>query len=159
MNGRDEKNLEQQVDRALKALPELKAPARLLPRVMEMVAARTARPWYSRSWLEWPAAVRSVSFAVLVLIFAGICFAAWQLTRAAGVTLAMEEVRDAFSGVAALLNTLMVILNALVLAVKHLSTPVLAACVVGLVLAYSACIGLGTVYFKLAFARGSGGNN
>lgn len=65
--------LEQRVDRSLKALPAPTAPATLLPRVMAAVAQVDRSPWYSRAWLAWPRAAQVASALVLALI----ALAAW----------------------------------------------------------------------------------
>jgi hypothetical protein len=61
--------LERSADRALRRLPTPHAPATLLPRVLAAAAALARRPWYSRTWLTWPAPLRvgSVIAAALVL--------------------------------------------------------------------------------------------
>jgi hypothetical protein len=72
-------DLEDVVDRALKRLPEPRAPHTLLPRVMAAVederAARLAgssRRTGARPWLSWPLASQVASLAVLVVLAMGI---------------------------------------------------------------------------------------
>jgi hypothetical protein len=62
--------LEQQTDRALKALPEPHAPSSLVPNVMRAVAAASeARtPWYSRAWLTWPLEAQLASLALVAIV-------------------------------------------------------------------------------------------
>lgn len=60
-------DLELFVDRELRQLDAPRAPATLLPRVMQMVAARAHGPWYARSWFTWPWGWRIVSIAVVAL--------------------------------------------------------------------------------------------
>ena len=50
-------------------------------------------------------------------------------------------------------NTFNVLVNAAVLAVKKLGTGVIVACLVAVGIGYAMCIGVGTVYFRLAFAK------
>jgi hypothetical protein len=64
----DSRDIEQRVDRALKALPAPRAPHTLLPRVMAAVAHTGRAPWYSRAWLTWPRAAQAASLFVLVAI-------------------------------------------------------------------------------------------
>ena len=59
--------LEKRVERALDSLPAPKAPATLMPRVMQAVAAAAAKPvpWYSRAWLQWPLEAQLASLIAL----------------------------------------------------------------------------------------------
>src|SRR5262249_40733510 len=102
MNSEYEKNLEQQIDRTLKRLPDLAAPASLLPRVMETIARRHALPWYHQPWQMWPAALRACTLVLLLASCGALCVACWQLTRAAGFAAASQELAQTFYGVTAL---------------------------------------------------------
>ena len=46
------------LDRELKALPDLPAPASFAAGVMAMVRAYELRPWWLRAWVEWPLPVQ-----------------------------------------------------------------------------------------------------
>src|SRR5213075_540057 len=98
MNPEYEKNLEAQIDRALKELPDLVAPSRLLPRVLETIARRHSLPWYRQPWQMWPAAVRVATMIFLLASCGALCAACWQLTRAAGFSAASQELAQSFSG-------------------------------------------------------------
>lgn len=65
-------DLETRIDRALKDLPEPKAPGTLLPAVMLAVRAAAVRPWYARPWTSWPGQWQAASATVFVLLVAGI---------------------------------------------------------------------------------------
>ena len=56
------------LDRELKQLPELPAPAALVHRVMLAVHQRRSQPWYRRPWPAWPPACQILS----LLLFAGL---------------------------------------------------------------------------------------
>src|SRR5690606_29977434 len=60
---------ERNSDRALKALPEPRAPEGLLPAVMVAVRA-AARPWYARPWAHWPGQWQAVSAAAVLALLA-----------------------------------------------------------------------------------------
>lgn len=64
-------DLERDIDRALKALPEPRAPRTLLPAVMLAVRAGALRPWYARPWATWPRGWQVASTAALALLVAG----------------------------------------------------------------------------------------
>ncbi len=128
-----EKRLESEIDKELRALPELIAPHSLFLRVMAAIESRLNLPWYRQSWQGWPLALRAVSLVILLALFGGLCFATWKFS--------------------AILHAVSVVLGSLVLAVKQLSTAVIICCLVALGFGYAMCVGLGTVYLRLALSR------
>ena len=153
MNSDYEKRLEAEIDRALRALPDLQAPASLLVRVRSAIAQRAAVPWYRQSWQMWPVVWRVAAMTVLLASFGGLCFASWQLTRAAGFSLAMQEVGHLFSGVTAIWTAMNAVAGTGLVVIKHLSTGLLIATCAAVVFGYAICVGLGTAVVRLAFAR------
>lgn len=77
MNSQPEDELAAQVDRELKSLPPLSAPAALAPRVLAAIAAQQPAPAYRSAWQSWSLAWRLASFTMLAALFAGLCFAGW----------------------------------------------------------------------------------
>jgi len=148
-----ERELELEIDRELKALPELDAPVTLASRVRLAVEQRRALRWYNQPWQNWPFGLRAVTLALLLIMFGGLCFVSWRLTRAAGYAAAMQEVAGLFSGVTTLWNTINVLLGAVVLIAKHLGTGFMIACLLIAGAGYALCLGLGTACVRLAFAR------
>jgi hypothetical protein len=148
-----EYELERQVDRVLKRLPEIPAPRTLMPRVLAMVRTRAGLPWYRQSWQAWPMPLQVATIFVLLLSFGGFCFAAWGLSRAAGYAAVRQEIGEMFSGLAVVGNVLGVLFTAIRLAVEKLGTAFIIGCFAAAALAYSVFIGLGTVYVRLAFSQ------
>jgi hypothetical protein len=153
MNSDKDRRLEQRIDRELKALPELAAPLDLARRVRKAIEARTALPWYRQSWEMWPTPVRWAAMAFLLTAFGSLCFASFQLTRAAGAANALAEVRGMFAGAELAWRVLGTLLTALVLAIKQLGTGFLLGCLAATALAWISCVGLGTMWVRLALAR------
>jgi hypothetical protein len=153
MNSEHERELELEIDRELKALPELPAPGTLVRRVMLELERRRSLRWYTQPWQNWPLTLRVAALVLLSTMFGGLCFASWQLTRAAGVSAAMQEVGGLFSGLTTVWNLINVLLGAVVLVVKHLGTGFMIGCALVAGLGYALCVGLGTAYVRLAFAR------
>jgi hypothetical protein len=145
--------MEMEMDRELKALPELAAPGTLARRVMLAIEHRRALRWYNQPWQNWPFGLRIAAFGLLSIMFGGLCVASWQLTRAAGVSAAMQEVGGMFSGAASVWNIINVLFGAVVLVVKHLGAGFMIGCALLAGLGYALCVGLGTAYVRLAFAR------
>ena len=153
MNENKDSQLEAAVDRELKALPNLRAPKTLLPRVMAVIDQRAGVPWYRRAWQTWSLPLQAVSMLVLLAAFAGMCFGSWQLVHGSAVASAISEASGCFRILSTTLSTLGVLVNALALAVRSLGSVVLFGILVALLLGYAVCVGFGTLYVRLAFAR------
>ena len=153
MNPDHDQRLAAVINRELRALPELAAPAALADRVMRAIKQRARLPWYRRSWQTWPVALQAASLVVLLALFGGLCLGGWKLSQTEAATMALRRAGEWLSGLNLIGNTLYVLSNATLLVVKKLGTGVIVACLVMVGLGYAACVGLGTVYFRLAFAR------
>lgn len=63
-----ESELEQVIDRELRALTPPRAPATLLPRVLQAIAERERRPWWQKSFAHWPWPARLTFFVATTAI-------------------------------------------------------------------------------------------
>ena len=153
MNPEYEKQLEAEINRQLKGLPPLVAPATLIARVLTAIENRVALPWYRQSWPMWPMALRAVSLLILLSVFGALCFAGWKVSQAQSVLTAMHTMAGWFSGVSVVWNTLNALGGAVIVVAKHLGTGFIIACFVAAALGYGLFVGLGTFYVRLAFAR------
>lgn len=68
-----ESDLEALIDRELRKLPELQAPASLVPRVMSVLERQARRPWWQRAWWEWPGLARWAASAVALAVLLICC--------------------------------------------------------------------------------------
>jgi hypothetical protein len=153
MNPDYDKQLEAAISRELKALPELAAPGVLANRVMATIEQRARVPWYRRSWQTWPGTLQAASLVVLLALFGGLCLGGWQLSQTGTAMLALHRVCEWFSGLGVIGNIFNALVNAAVLVVKKLGTGVIVACLVAVGTGYAMCIGAGTMYYRLAFAK------
>ena len=153
MNENENPRLEAVVGRELRALPNLRAPQALLPRVMAVIERRAVSPWYRRAWQTWPLPLQVVSMLVLLAAFAGLCFGSWQLVHAPLVASATSEASGWFRMLNTALSTLGVLANALALAFRSLGPLVLFGIMMALLLGYATCVGFVTLYVRLVFAR------
>jgi hypothetical protein len=153
MNPDYEKQLEAALDRELKGLGELAAPATLASRIMRVVEQRAALPWYRSAWQTWPVAWQAASLAAMLVVFGGICFGVVGLFQAASASAPAHQVGGWLASVGAVFKMLGVLAEAVVLAVRHLGIALLIGCIVGIALTYAACLGLGTAWMRLALAR------
>ena len=93
------------------------------------------------------------SALALLAMLGALCFGGWELVRSPGLAAMGQGVTRWFAGLNALWAAVNALAGVLVLAVKQLNTAVLAGLLAVIALAWMACIGLGTVYIRLAFAR------
>jgi hypothetical protein len=153
MNAEYEKQLEAGIRRELNALGELEAPPEIARRVMRVIGQRAAAPWYRREWQTWALALRGGSLAGLLAAFALICFGSWRLAHFAALTPAARQVSVWVSLADTVWNAANALANALGLAFRSLGPAVLIGSAVMLLVSYATCVGLGTVYWRLAHAR------
>jgi hypothetical protein len=146
----DDKKLELEIDRQLKALPELEAPAGLASRVMAALAARAAVPWYRQSWSNWPVALRWSSLTALLGLFGGLCYAGSGLFDRAGASL-RDKVSGNTLGLASLWNALNDLAATACAALQHLGTGAVIGIAATLILSYTMFLALGAAYYRLAF--------
>ncbi len=145
-----EKELELDISRLLQGLPDLAAPPGLLTRTMTALELPAhGRGW---SWTKWPSSVR-IAFlggglaAVAAIIVGwgaaepGLASAASHYTAPLAVTLSCSW------------KALSALAGAGLLAVEHLGKGFLLACLVAGAGAWALCAGLGTVLFRLAWAK------
>jgi hypothetical protein len=150
MNPEFDKQLEAQIDRRLKDLPDLAAPRSLISRTMNVIA-RPA-PWHARPWSAWPPGLR---IAYLVLTLGGLA-GAFSESRVVGSRL-FEPMMARFvhlrAGVECLWNAVGALTGAVALILDHLGKGVILSCVLVVMLAYAACVGFGTVFVRLALSK------
>jgi hypothetical protein len=149
----DEKRLEAQIDRELKALPEVAAPATLVARVMATLERRARAPWYRQSWQAWPVPAQAACLLVLLTAFGMLCFAPWSLPQVGTVGVVTHKVAAFTLSVSALWQALTSLGAAVALALKQLGAGFLIGALLALGLAWAVCLGLGTACAKLALAR------
>jgi hypothetical protein len=152
MNSEYEKLLEAEITRALKALPPLDAPESLAGRVMNTLARRANAPWYQSSWQSWPAALQWGSLLVLSIIFGAVCFSGWILSQTHTVALAASRVGDWTAVLAALHHTLSVLTGSVFVVLNRLGPGFVIACLGAVILGYTLCLALGTLYLRVALA-------
>jgi hypothetical protein len=148
-----DQRLETEIERELKALPELNAPSTLAPRVMEAILRRAGVAWYRQSWQLWPAPLRSLSLTATVLLVGAVCLGLWLLPQTQPFSALMHKCAAWASGPAAIWNALNSLAGTGVLLVKRLGTPFLVGCLLAFGLAWAACLGLGTACVRLALAK------
>jgi hypothetical protein len=153
-NGNDQQ-LEAAVDRVLKALPPLKAPDTLIPRVLAAIEPAASMRWYRRPWQTWPRALQLALLCVAIALCAGLYVGIGQIANALRGTHVAAQLNDVLSTLSAGRQVAIALANAGSLVLARLGTGWLVACGVLVLLSYAACVGLGTIFARLAWARNS----
>jgi hypothetical protein len=120
---------------------------------MATIEQPAALPWYCRAWQTWPLSLQAVSMLALLAMFAGLCFASWQLVHTPAVASAGHAVGGWVNSLGTIWNAAGVVVSAAGHALRSLGPAVLVGGALAVGIGYAACVGLGTVYVRLAYAR------
>lgn len=153
MNSDYEKQLAASVQRELNTLGELSAPGGLAARIMGSIQQRAAAPWYRRAWQTWPRPQRIVALAVMLTLFAGLCVGSWQFGQSDLLADTLGLIGERLSVLNVLWGAMSALGNAMTLAIQSIHPLVMIGGAVVLLACYAACMGLGTVCVRLAWAR------
>jgi hypothetical protein len=142
----DPADLERVVHRRLRALPPLRAPETLLPRVL--AAARDAARRRARAWFAWAPSWQAAAVVALVAAAAGLAIV-WPTVE----LLLRETAAAAVDPLAAVLSGVTDRVRALATAARLIGGAVpqraLVVCAVLLVLMWTACAALGTALSRV----------
>jgi hypothetical protein len=153
MKSQYERELERVVDRVLKKLPEFEAPKSMVRNVTAALQARAATPWYRKPWQTWSLPLQVACLGLLFGAFGGLCFGVIQLTELEGLSELVEELAHWKGGLFAVFHVLEVLTQSAFLIFKQLGTGVMLGCLAALGISYAACIGLGTLWVRLAWIK------
>lgn len=154
MNDPNEQRLADRLHRKLRALPDLKAPRTLAPRVLAALAARQSLAWYRKSWTHWPVGMRLLFLVVSFGVLGGLVYAGSHLPQflelAGGVG---DSVVGSFAWFKPYVDGVTRLLGTLVLVGKAIPPQLLWWLGAMIGLAYALCVGLGTLGYRLALNR------
>ncbi len=144
-----EEQLAELIGRRLRALPPPKAPRSLAPRVRAAILARQRRPWWRKSWFEWPLPVQA---SFLVLTASLVAAVAWYGPKLSPFGLfddPRELLISQFAFAKPVGGLAVALVNDLILAAKSAGQMFWTAVIAFLIAAYLACVGIGTVCYRL----------
>lgn len=148
-----ESELEQAIDRELKSLPDVPAPATLIPRVRLAIEMRQRQPWWRKSISYWPAPARwlfimGTTGLAGFLVYISLGFPAEGTVT--GLTGGMGEIGAQVEVTRSIASTL----GGAVVALARAAGPWLGWVGAGVAAAcYLTTLGLGTLFYRLAAQR------
>lgn len=149
------KSLEELIHRELSSLPERTAPQTLIPRVLAQIEARARKRWWQRPWTDWPCPLQVISFPFMLASALGTVVGVsllgqWLLTQLSAV-----PVSRAIILMSAAWDILNALGGALVVLGRAAFQPWMLAGLVVAAAMYAACLGLGTLCYRVAVTRAS----
>ncbi len=141
------------ISRELKVLPELDAPDALMDRVLVAIDRRVEAPWYRRSWEAWPVALRLASFALMLMLFGGLCLAGWEMPQTELIRQTSHRAGEWLAGFNTIGSTMHILMESAALVMKKLGGPFIVAVLIVAGLGYAMFLGFGTVCFRLVYAK------
>jgi hypothetical protein len=152
MNPDEDQAWADRIDRALKALPELSAPAGLVEKTMAALERQEKPSWRQQPWPMWPLWLRTLSLLAMAGLVGGIYAVKWDFAeRYAGQF--VRRLNEHFAGWSVFFGALNSLGHALVMVARSLNGWLAALCLVMPAVAYLTCIGVGTAATRLTFSR------
>ena len=149
------KTLEELIQRELSKLPERTAPESLITRVVTQIQARQNKRWWQRPWTQWPVGLQLASWPLLIGSMAAAVFAlsvGWRLLAVRAALESLSEQLDSFSVVWDVLGALG---NAGWILARAAGQEWLFLALLVPVVMYAACVGLGTLCYRMAYYKRS----
>ncbi len=135
------------IQRELNNLPEISAPATLVPRVLDAIRAQAARPWWQQSWAAWPRQIQTASLALLAVVAVALSLAGGWASQGTSVPPLAGGWRDAMPALGeTLLNTALSLF-------RHAGTTWMLVGLAVVMLMYLTCVGVGTLCFRLVIPK------
>jgi len=153
MRPNPESELEQAIDRELRRLPPLRAPADLMPSVMAAIAAREARPWWQKPAAQWPLGARLGFLVGTTGLAAFLLYFAWGVTAGVSFGALADEVAVYSSRLETVRSIGSSLGNAAVTVVRPVGSWLVWSAAGLLGMCYLTTLALGTFCYRLAAQR------
>ena len=143
--------LEKLLDDELKKLPAITAPPGLLRSVLATLEAHAESPWWQRAWWQWPAAAQA-AFIILAIALVAAATTGGALLNDAAVHW-LQTLSSQASGFTSTWTSFAPLGDAGLLLWQKAAQPLLLYGMVVAGVLYLACLGLGTMVFRVACKR------
>ncbi|MHB8520376.1 MAG: hypothetical protein ACYDH9_06425 [Limisphaerales bacterium] len=153
MQPHPEHKLEAAIHEQLRKLPELTAPPALLPRVLAVIQARVALPWWRRSWWDWPLSARAAFASLVVVSVALLAYLGAPLWAGFAGSAPASFAGRWVAAVIDSVKSLEPLANAGAVLWRATAQPVIIGLLVVSSLMYLLCLGLGSMFLRVALRR------
>ena len=150
MKPEDHLKLAELIHRELRSLPNRPAPSTLLPRVLVRLQAQPSLPCWRRPWTTWPPPLRWLSLAMMLAAATAISVLGAHAWQALEVRPWFSFADRFFSASAPLREGLETLASASIILIGIIRGHVLFWGTVIGSLMYLSCVGLGTVFLRVA---------
>jgi hypothetical protein len=150
MESTPQQALEQLIHRELSKLPDRSAPEDLIPAVLAQIAARQRKRWWQCPWINWPLAAQVASVPLLSAGVAACLLGLSMLWRLAMAQATVDTISERWDGVSAVWDVFAALGNAVLLLGRSVGQEWLLIALLIPLLMYVACVGLGTLCYRLA---------
>lgn len=138
---------EKRLHEELRKLPDLEAPAGLIPSVMAVISRQRSLAWYQRPATTWPAPLR-IALVVTSACLIGLLFFGVQFLMAG------SPETHFFNSIIAkgetIIRTVEAILNAFLTVLRQYASPLMFGAIAAAAAAYFTLLGLGGVLWRFA---------
>ncbi|HYV28886.1 MAG TPA: hypothetical protein VFA77_15220 [Candidatus Eisenbacteria bacterium] len=148
MNFEPDKHLERLIQEELTKLPELRAPATLIPRVNSRIRAHASVAWGRTPWLAWPVRMKVISF----LLFAALLGVVAANLNEIQLAVYAEKIRLGTVWLGEIWHSVTSLLNAGLVVSRALSEHFLIWTLLLFGLMAVVIVGVGSGLWRLAFA-------
>ncbi|MBI4660039.1 MAG: hypothetical protein HY735_14460 [Verrucomicrobia bacterium] len=153
MQNESDDKLEKLIHRELAKLPELQAPATLIPRVLQALRYSARKHWWQRSWFHWPFGLRVFSLGLAVALISSIFLGGAVFWNDTVNSISLDGVRESLAPYSVAQDILRTLANAAWLILNAIGRFWLLLSLTITFMAYVSCVGIGTVCFRLAINR------
>ena len=144
-------NLEQLIHGQLQKLPYFAAPSTLIPRVMAVLQAQAQGPWWCNAWSSWPLPAKA-AFLIMAVALAGFVSNSSSMVSD-GMSAYSQQVAGRLGVFAVLGDILVRLANVLGEVGLNTAEPLLIYGLVTAAVLYLVCLGLGTMFVRVASKR------
>jgi hypothetical protein len=143
-------SLEELIQRELSKLPERSAPNTLIPRVLAQIQAAEQKRWWHRPWSHWPLGMQIAS---VPLLLSGVGAAVLVLSMLSNWLLGqvtLGELAAQMDSLSAIWDLMSVFANAILVIGRAVGQQWLLLGLLIPMAMYAACLGLGTLCYRVA---------
>jgi hypothetical protein len=153
MESNPQRTLEELIHRELSKLPERPAPETLIPRVLAQIQARQRKRWWQRAWPQWPLAAQLASLPLMLSSVAAAIFGVTVIWKFMLGYTEFGTIADMLDSASEVWDFLAVLGNAVMVLGRSVGQEWLLLGVLVPLSMYLACVGLGTLCYRMASYR------